>query len=481
MKAGLLLPIFLLVPLSGCATGPDGARASLDVGDAATYEGADGSLIEVEAVALAVRRDGLLRPHESVVLAWSYVPHGAGSSTAFRFEEAVAVRTGLVVQQVAHCGSLDFAEGGGLECYDGRAVLVTSSGGLPGGFGAGPSWAAGSASSEALLRPVDELVGLDQLAYDVERDVGRVGGLDGCRAFSTPAPATVRALPWTVVGQSFTLCDGSPWPAAFAARVSPMMTALTGAKGPTVEYTLSAHREGEGTVPWGTGDDGFAAPSQAVQPKPLGSPAYTDGFAAGLSFPVQEAHAEALARVPAYRQVMESGGILELYHHHRDSSATLIMGGVRSNGSEVLLVATSPSGEQVRVRLGKSVSDVLGVDTHEYDVRSVRNARADPPSTSPMGVDPLDAMALAARLGGGLSNSFEDIGFGHERSFNSTTGWTYVPALPKRMSGYEVYIGFDDPAQSGAGLAVYFPYYALVDGTTGALLHLSARPKALPF
>ncbi|MFA5943113.1 MAG: hypothetical protein WC876_01465 [Candidatus Thermoplasmatota archaeon] len=481
-----IVAVAFVVLLSGCVDlsgEPEFDFASPRIGDRVTYSGSDGSTLTVELTGLAERRDGLLRPHQAAVIDWAYSPRG-DDGASFRFEEVVALRTGLIVNQIAFCGNLRGA-GSGLSgpfvCHDDRAVVIGSAGGLPGGFGSGPTWIPGrSVESGFSIAPLDRLVESVTLHYNVgsrsRDDMDR-----HCRSFDVGA-RVVRTLPWSGSGRPFTLCPHDPWPVEFEATPTRILALLTGSSYDAAEpivYARSSFAAGATPISWGSGNDAFQSASQGLEPEPRHAPFYVQGLGQGLAFPVAEAHDVATREVPAYAALMGNGGILEQFEHTLDSRVESPNDLYGERNSDVILVA-SLAHDSLRVKLHKSLTYVAGIPSTTYDVVTSNEGHQDEPSPSSATVDPVLASNWSSDLAGGLSNQFQAMGFSHERRLNATTIWTMSVPLPRDLAGYEVYVSFDDPNFT-ATTGVFYPYYARIDGPTGAILHLTVKPTSLPF
>jgi hypothetical protein len=471
----LLIPLFL----AGCLgnSGPSNSFIAVELGSEAVYRGSDGSTLTVVVKEQSMRRDAYLRSHEAVILEWTYAPRQGRAEAPFRFQEAVAVQSGLIVHQIAFCGILDGPLSGPFGCHDDRVVVITSGGGLPGGFGMAPLWARQDPQSVSLY-PVDALVNAESVAWELAQVP--MAGSD-CTSVRGTLEGPARTLPWTFTNESFSVCGASPWPQAFTVGKNPILSFIANFPD-SIRFVLESWVPGTDPISWGKGPNRFGEPSKSLTPTKAAAPSYVAGFAAGLEFPPLEAHQQALDRVPEYARIMSRAGIVEEFEHFISGGLGLTGELATEKQTDVRLVATDETGKRIRVDLTKTSKNTLGIPSSTYQVDTVANTG---PVTTPQKeaarIDLLAAMKLGAELGGGLPFVYQSIGFSHDRDYNSTTTWTYKQDLPRRTSGYELHVGFEDPRAVSGEVVVFYPYSFLMDGKTGAVLHLDARPSALPF
>lgn len=467
------LPVLLFLPsLAGCIGNPSANDSGLGVGFWATYEGDDGSLLRVEVATIEVRWDALLRPHESLVLDYQFTPAVNEDGEPFRFEEAVDRSDGRLVQQVALCG-LAFPSspsGGTVTCHDDRALLFFGATGMPGALGMGPIWTGSSASAWPVADPSSK--------GRVVRHVVDAG--DGCNEYRYEVEEghaqRIRMLAWTMASSHMVACPGEAFPRTFQTSIGHHSILRSDGQDGRVAYQRTdAGPEGDRIEPspvsaWNqTG----GLPLRDLHPQYL-----FDGPSDHPTLTVEEAHQAAINQSATYADVMQDGGVVISFDHtNRRSGGGFAPGQGEQQTFEAVMKAVRPDGSGVRVALEKSRTLLLDRSIEDTRVTSDGNTEA-PFHRSERGVDFDTAVAAAQIHNGDMEPADMGIRHGVERQPHA---WTDFPGDWQQQE-YEVYAQFRPPrVAEQEGITAYYPYEAVVGGTSGAWLLLNIEQSALPF
>ncbi len=140
----LVSACLIFVSMAGCV-GTNTSDVEIPVpvlGSEYHYLGSDGSWLNITVSETADRKDALLRQHEALILEIDFKSSDP-RVPEFQFQEAVEHNKGLLVQQVALCGSLERGEDFyPVGCRGERSMVYPGVTGIPGGLGSGPFWSA---------------------------------------------------------------------------------------------------------------------------------------------------------------------------------------------------------------------------------------------------------------------------------------------------------------------------------------------------
>lgn len=447
--------------LAGCMQGP-GSSASLHpdigrfqpiLGDSFRYETEDGEWIEGTFVEVSTRADAGLALRPAVIMNFTY---GSGGNVA-QFEEAFDPSSGQVIQQVAYCGQMFARSDGIFACDRTRATILFGATGHAGAFGAAPLW--GSQDGTVKLSLLDGgFASLRRLSP---------GDCESWEATSSSHWVAARYLPWTVVSSKYTVCRSVPVPvefsAGFATPFSPAKIDL---------FQLVEYEPGEGQ-PW----DAANTAQQDVEPlldvSEWPSPYFASQSQDSLTFPLDEAHLEAMNLSPRYRAVMQSpnSGILRYFHSYGGGSS---LPGFESSSYDAELIAWAPGQDAILVSLTKQAPDNQLIPP-SFSLSGESNLGPRPVDWSSQSASLEDAIQAAVRITG---QSFQDENaeFTHNRA-SMTPFWTSQQGpVPNYQGGPLLTVLF--PPSESEFLPVFF--CVSFDGALGVLSNLDVNPETLP-
>jgi hypothetical protein len=475
--AGTVLLIVCLALLAGCFSFSEEASKTEPNRDAIeipppgntryVYEAQEGTgtlVVEPNETVKRLGPDG--SQHQVARLSLSY-ESGQGDDK-FNFEESFNLSSGLLVQQIAWCGS---REGGPGEwsCRDDRADVIPGAAGLPGGLGAAPFWNRTLAAEEATVDVRPTLDETRELAYHVDEAASWYD--DGCRELrpSGAEELRVRALGFTGGLGPLVLCDGLGLPAAFTV-LSPKWT--NGERFELVDHEGVWHEWDEPSE----GAQGRAVPLRDVSP-----PLLVQHSNVSTNLTVREAHDAAIEQSDPYRRAMNEEGWLV----NTDLSQTGRSSGLTSERAtyERSLTAVTSEKERVAVTVEKeSESRVHGEDETTYEV-------TEEDTDTWTEVAPHEAGYVWTQAAVGPTLGLAEALTGQPRDSIGFGLWSKLPILSwqdtseaVRPDGYTVVSWHEDPwaGERRDGVRIEVPLQVVVDGPTGQILWFETPRDRVP-
>ncbi len=410
------------------------------------YEGEDGSQITGEVTGFGYRWDPWAR--EQYVLLVGYTYHAPSNQGIYHFEDAIDPATGLIVSQIAFCGTIGHGES---QQPCNRATFIGSAFGTPGLFGLGPAWA-GYERDIIDDGKVFRIPGGETAAtFDITAE-------GACRTVTLRGFAPSLTVPWVPIGQKIVDC-GQGVPERFKTSHDPVFAPRS--SGEHILYrlvgvagSLPAHPTIPGIIP----------------PRPnsssLQEPYYVSGLNPGTTFGLEEAHQAALKHSAKYHDLFNKSGAMVLeYEHFYDSSAYLVNNISRTESQSVVILAASGQ-ETLEITIKRSNESVVSVEQVTYGIKEekagmlpeeIKHRREQ--VSFPVGLE-------MVRQFHNLPVVFEDVGMFHQTPVLGESVWLATAPRHWRTSGYVLAWYFFDPLGENAG---FIPYHATVDGVTGGV------------
>lgn len=481
------------VPLSAClGAAPGGLPADDSVLPLPTprinatyvYHDKDrGERLAARIVGVQERVDGYGRTHRVLVINWTWSSPRKGGH-GYRFQEAVDLDRGLVVQHVARCGVPRPDEPSG--CMDERALVLLSGGGLPGAFGAGPLWSAPTGAEEVEVDVAPVFGDRETVSYNVSEADGP------CRRLAAEPPSTrVRSFAQAVVAGPMVVCADRSLPVRF----DPLGDRVGGIhdRGP---YELVEVEPGGAQIALDGEADAWNRSRSLLGMREWRDPVVVDptvsGDSAPARFPAGEAHGPAMNLSLTYRRMFsEEDALLASTFAHWD-------GGGGSPESEATqhrvdtrrLVAVVPSnGSAYEVWISRRSQ--AGDRAHAYYVKDEGWASWPyvVPDRSSLATEQAaveDAFALAKRIAGNPVRSAGQHAGAPAHTHVTVQGRQYYWMQGTRWRGLQdgltiqVEIDEPQPREQDNGIRVVRPYPVIFDARTGALLSASLNRTRLP-
>ncbi len=478
----LLIPLTIQGPVqSTAASEGSGVDVSIPrVGSTYTYENPDTGTLTVTIEGLRERADGLQRNHTAVDLNLTW--HPRDSNHTYHVVSSVDTAQGLIVNEFTRCAHI--SPQSDTKCGDERGLLLFASGGLPGAFLAGPLWGTEITPGEEVSVEAHTFTSTQTtLTYSTEPagDEG-LGCLNLTATEVSPHFRPIEGL--TPIGGPVKLCGGLALPAAFKTVYGHTWT-LTNSTPGGQEIPLA-----EGPGAWDA--QGDPLPMQTWEP-PFATA--SPGHEMGLSVP--KAHALAMNRSDAYRDIFRNGTdpLIVSAPYHRDPSGFRIEApgdgpeAYRSESRVRELVGADAEGRYIVVEVREQIRKGGGFELQpwttgtpvgpeqRFTVEVVDEGRASNLPTVDTFEQAQASHAAAVQRGRALTQQPVDDRVPHGKMV-TLPGHPWDPTTRTvREHGYTIVSYHEDPSQVAPFIIA--PYQAIFDGATGATLWVSANNTTL--
>lgn len=432
------------------------------------YETRDGAWLELTVGGTVERRDAWLQERAGVDLD---VVYQTGKYPA-HFEETVDTETGLIIQQWARCHTTPRDDG---DCPRENGLVLTASGGLPGGLGAGPFWGRTLHPTETTVELRTPLSGNQNVTYTVTK-TQNTGSARSCVELE-PADLDpgLFVLDFTAGLGPFTLCEGRAFPAEFQ-TLGDQRFQLTRVEG-----------QPSGSIATSRGKPANPPPPPVARvDREL--PLYATHEEVDTNFTTEEAHRIARERVEAYGRLFERGQDTTLVHSlfretsYRRSDETGLTGSSTTYTRE--LIAIDASGATVEVIVEKQVERpgrAPGTKETTYRIEETERGQAREPFPIPSGL-PSEGANLEEAIQIGEELTGERVGdfptFGLRATVLGEPWITHDQDWRLSSSSLQIFHEDPSPDRSG-GLSVGTPYRSWFDDRTGTVMWLDANRSTL--